>query len=140
MQVNYQVEADTKPRKFEIENILNGNALEKLKQLVKNQNGDITYIEDTNKFTKAKYIIPVVAEKDGIVRSLKAEEVGKISVNLGAGRIRKEDKIDNSVGIILEKKIGDKVQKGETLAYIHANEEEKGREASKKLKEIYIIN
>lgn len=129
-----------KNKKAMLENILNGNALEKLKQLVKNQNGDITYIEDTNKFTKAKYIIPVVAEKDGIVRSLKAEEVGKISVNLGAGRIRKEDKIDNSVGIILEKKIGDKVQKGETLAYIHANEEEKGREASKKLKEIYIIN
>lgn len=129
-----------KNKKAMLENILNGNALEKLKQLVKNQNGDITYIEDTNKFTKAKYIIPVVAEKDGIVRSLKAEEVGKISVNLGAGRIRKEDRIDNSVGIILEKKIGDKVQKGETLAYIHANEEEKGREASKKLKEIYIIN
>ena len=129
-----------KNKKAMLENILNGNALEKLKQLVKNQNGDITYIENTNKFTKAKYIIPVIAEKDGIVQSLKAEEVGKISVNLGAGRIRKEDKIDNSVGIVLEKKIGDKVQKGEIVAYIHANEEEKGKESSNKLKEIYIIN
>ncbi len=120
-----------------LENIQNGKALEKLKELIQNQGGDISYIENTDKFEKAKYIMEVISEKQGIVQSLKAEKIGKISVNLGAGRIRKEDEIDNSVGIVLEKKIGDKVQKGEVLAYIHANDEEKGKEAVNRLKEIY---
>ena len=83
--------------------------LEKFKELVANQGGDVTYIKDTNKFEKAKYILPVtLEEQNGIVKELKAEEVGKLSVFLGGGRIRKEDKIDSSVGITLIKKIGDK--------------------------------
>ena len=122
-----------------LENIQNGKALEKLKELVQNQGGDSSYIEDTEKFEKAKYIIPVMSEKNGVVQGLKAEDVGKISVSLGAGRMRKEDSIDNSVGIVLEKKIGDTVQEGEVLAHIHANDEEKGKEAVSKLQEIYEI-
>lgn len=122
-----------------LENIVNGNAYTKLKELVKNQGGNISYLEDTNQFEKAPYIFPVIAEKDGIIQNLKAEEVGKISVNLGAGRIKKEDKIDNRVGIVLEKKIGDRVIKGETVAYIHANDEIKGKEAVRKLQNVYEI-
>ena len=123
-----------------MDNILNGKALEKFKELVANQGGDITYIEDTNKFEKAKYILPVtLEEQNGIVKELKAEEVGKLSVFLGGGRIRKEDKIDPSVGITLIKKIGDKIEKGDIVAYIHANDEEKGKEAVQRLKEIYVI-
>lgn len=122
-----------------LDNIQNGKALEKFKQLVQNQGGDITYIENTDKFKKAKYIMPVKIEKEGIVTSLKAEEVGKVSVYLGAGRIKKEDVIDNSVGIVLKKKIGDKVEKGETVCWVHANDEEKGNEAVKKLQEIYEV-
>ena len=123
-----------------MDNILNGKALEKFKELVANQGGDVTYIKDTNKFEKAKYILPVtLEEQNGIVKELKAEEVGKLSVFLGGGRIRKEDKIDSSVGITLIKKIGDKIEKGDTVAYIHANDEEKGKEAVQRLKEIYVI-
>ncbi len=123
-----------------MDNILNGKALEKFKELVANQGGDVTYIKDTNKFEKAKYILPVtLEEQNGIVKELKAEEVGKLSVFLGGGRIRKEDKIDPSVGITLIKKIGDKIEKGDTVAYIHANDEEKGKEAVQRLKEIYVI-
>ena len=123
-----------------MDNILNGKALEKFKELVANQGGDITYIEDTNKFEKAKYILPVtLEEQNGIVKELKAEEVGKLSVLLGGGRIRKEDKIDPSVGITLIKKIGDKIEKGDIVAYIHANDEKKGKEAVQRLKEIYVI-
>ena len=122
-----------------LENISNGLALEKLKELVSNQGGDITYIEDTNKFKKAKYIMPVILEKEGIVNELNAEEVGKISVFLGGGRIRKEDEIDSSVGIVLNRKIGDNVTQKDIVAYIHANDEEKGREAVEKLKKIYKI-
>ncbi len=124
-----------------IENIKNGKALEKFKELVENQGGDISYIEDINKFEKAKYILPVIyeANNEGIVRNLKAEEIGKLSVFLGGGRIKKEDKIDTAVGITFNKKIGDKVERGEILAYIHANNEEKGKEAVERLKQIYVI-
>lgn len=122
-----------------LENIQNGKALEKLKELVKIQGGDVSYIDNTNKFEKAKYIMQVEATKDGTITSLKAEEIGKLSVSLGAGRIKKEDKIESSVGIVLNKKIGDNVKKGDIVAYIHANDENKAKEAVEKLEEIYII-
>lgn len=122
-----------------LENIQNGKALEKLKELVKIQGGDVSYIDNTNKFEKAKYIMQVEATKDGTITSLKAEEIGKLSVSLGAGRIKKEDKIESSVGIVLNKKIGDNVKKGDIVAYIYANDENKAKEAVKKLEEIYVI-
>ena len=122
-----------------LENISNGKALEKFKELVANQGGDISYIENTSKFEKAKYILPVTIEKSGIVKEVKAEEVGKLSVFLGGGRIRKEDKIDPAVGITLNKKVGNKVEKSDIVAYIHANDEEKGKEAVQRLKEMYVI-
>lgn len=123
-----------------LENISNGKALEKFKELVANQGGDISYIENTSKFEKAKYILPVIIEKSGIVKEVKAEEVGKLSVFLGGGRIRKEDKIDSAVGITLNKKVGDKVEKDDIVAYIHSNDEEKGKEAVQRLKEIYVLS
>ena len=123
-----------------LENISNGKALEKFKELVANQGGDVSYIEDTNKFEKAKYILPVILENQkGTVKELKAEEIGKLSVFLGGGRIRKEEKIDSAVGITLNKKVGDKVEKSDIVAYIHSNDEEKGKEAVQRLKKIYII-
>ena len=122
-----------------MQNIENGKALEKFKELVENQGGDTSYIEDTNKFKKAKYIIPVRLEKEGIVKELKAEEIGKLSVFLGAGRIKKEDKIETEAGIVLNKKVGDKVEKDDIVAYIHANDEDKAKEAVKIIKAIYKI-
>ena len=122
-----------------MENIQKGKALEKFKQLVINQGGDVTYIENTEKFKKAKYIVPVILDKEGIVKELKAEEVGKLSVFLGAGRLRKEDKIEPEVGIVLNKKIGDTVKKDDIVAYIHANDKGKAREAVERLKGIYKL-
>lgn len=127
-------------KKMILENVQNGKAYDKFLELVKNQNGDIEYIKDISKFEKAKYIIPVLSEKDGFIEELNAEKVGQISVLLGAGRLRKEDSIDKAVGIVLKKKIADKVQKGEVLAYIHANNEEKGKELAEKLQEAYKIS
>ena len=120
--------------------IKNGKAYNKFEELVKNQGGDISYIQDINKFEKAKHIVPVIAKKCGYIEKLNAEEVGKIAVNLGAGRIRKEDNIEYSVGIELLKKVGDSVAQGETLAYIHANDEEKGTKAVEELFELYKIS
>lgn len=122
-----------------MENIQNGKALEKFKELVQNQGGDVSYIEDTNKFKKAEYILPVKLEKEGIIKELDAEKIGKISVELGAGRIRKEDRIEQETGIVLNKKVNDKVETGDIVAYIHANDEEKAKEAVEKLKEIYVL-
>ncbi len=120
-----------------LENIKNGKAYNKFLELVKNQNGDIEFIKDTNKFERAKFILPVVCEKDGYVASLNAEEVGKISVNLGAGRLKKEDNIDKTVGIVLNKKTGDNVKIGDILAFVYANNETKGYIAVKELNKAY---
>lgn len=119
--------------------IENGEAYRKFLQLVENQGGDISYIEDTEKFTKAKYKMPVEAIKTGCVQKLNAEEVGKIAMHLGAGRMKKEDNIDYAVGIELLKKVGCHVEQGETIAYIYADDEQKGREAVEKLQQTYEI-
>ena len=127
-------------KKMIIENIKNGKAYNKFLELVQNQDGDIEYIKNTDKFEKAKYIIPVISDKDGFVEELNAEKIGLISVALGAGRVKKEDSIDKAVGIVLNKKISDKVQKEDVLAYVHANDGQKGKEAAEKIKNIYKIS
>ena len=121
------------------ENIINGKAYEKLIQMVQNQGGDISYLNDTNKFEKAKYIIPVESKTSGIIKEINAEEVGKVACLLGAGRLKKEDKIDNSAGITLNKKVGDYVEEKEVIAYINTNYEEKIEYAKSKILEIWKI-
>ncbi len=122
-----------------LENIVNGKGYEKFIQLVENQGGDSSYIKDTNLFPKANYIEKVYSQKDGYIQSMNAKEIGKIVCDLGAGRIRKEDSIDNAVGIVLNKKVSDKVEKGDTLVTIYANSKEKLEEAKKKLLEVIKI-
>ena len=122
-----------------LENIENGKGYEKFIQLVENQGGDSSYIKDTNLFPKANYIEKVYSQKDGYIQSMNAKEIGKIVCDLGAGRIRKEDSIDNAVGIVLNKKVSDKVEKGDTLVTIYANSKEKLEEAKKKLLEVIKI-
>lgn len=122
-----------------LENINNGRAYTKFLELVQIQGGDISYIENPEKFQKARYIIPVYSEEEGYVEELNAEKVGVTSVHLGAGRVKKEDGIDHSVGMWIEKKVGDRVNKGDILAYIHANDTEKGNTAVKDLKQAYKI-
>ena len=123
-----------------IENVNNGKAYDKFIELVKNQNGDVSYIENISKFEKAKYIVPLKSDKKGYVKEIDAKKVGEICVDLGAGRIKKEDKIDNAVGIVLNKKIGDSIENGEVLAYVHAQVEEKAYQAIEELKKAYLIS
>ena len=120
-----------------LENLNNGKAYEKFVQLVQSQGGDISYIENTDKFEKARYIVPIVAEKTGTVSKLDALTIGKLSVYLGAGRMKKEDNIQKEVGFVLNKKVGDKVERGEILGYIHSNDENKANEIIKQ--QIYEI-
>ena len=101
--------------------ISNGKALNKLVELVKEQNGDYTYVLDTDKFPKAKEIVPVFAKKSGYVTYINALEIGLGSMLLGGGRETMADIIDPSVGIILNKKIDQFVNEGEVLAYVYSN-------------------
>ena len=122
-----------------LENIENGNAYNKFVEMVKNQCGDISYIEDTTKFKKSKYTLAVVTKKTGKVTEINAEDIGRLACYLGAGRVRKEDKIQHEVGIVLNKKVGDEVMTDDFLAYICANDENKLMEAEKRILEIYKI-
>ena len=98
-------------------------------------------IVDSTLNQKAKYIVPVISETCGKVISLNAEKIGKISSSLGAGREKKEDKIDLSAGIVLNKKIGDKVDNGDVLLYLHTNKEDIIENAKKEVLSAYeIIN
>lgn len=127
-------------KKKMLENISNGKAFSKFEEMVKNQEGDISYLEDTEKFEKASIIKTIIAMQDGYINEINAEEVGKVACGLGAGRVKKEDKIDYTVGIILNKKVSNKVAKGEVLGYIHANDNEKYLEAERKMQDIIKIS
>ena len=108
-----------------LENIKNGKGYKKLIELVKSQNGDISYLEDTSKFDKATIIEPIIAKKSGKIAKLDANLVGEMSRYLGAGRLKKDDIIDMIVGFVFDKKVGDIVENGNVLGYIHGNDEEK---------------
>ena len=122
-----------------LENIENENAYNKFVEMVENQGGDISFVKDTTKFKKSKYILAVVTKKTGKVTEINAEDIGKLACYLGAGRVNKDDKIEPDVGIILNKKVGDEVLEDDFLAYICANDENKLIEAEKRILEIYKI-
>ena len=123
-----------------LENINNGKAFDKFVEMVKNQYGDISYLENTDKFPKAKFIEPIIAKQNGYIQEINAEEVGKVACNLGAGRVKKEDNIDYTVGIKLCKKVSEKVSQGDNLVYVYANDIEKLQIAKQKLENIIKID
>ncbi|MDV4152147.1 pyrimidine-nucleoside phosphorylase [Clostridium sp. AL.422] len=105
-----------------LENISNGKGIEKLKEFIKAQGGDPSFVDDTDKLPKAKYVEEVRAVNSGVIRRINAEAFGLIAMELGAGRETKESDIDLSVGIVLNKKREDEVKEGDILAYIHSND------------------
>lgn len=121
------------------ENLHNGKAFEKFLQFIEAQGGDIRQAENTQLLPKAKLIEEVRSEKRGYVNDIATEEIGKISLLLGGGRVTKDSVIDLSVGLVLKKKKGDFVEKGEALAVLHASGEEELREAKRRLVSAYDI-
>jgi len=122
----------------EAENLVNdaiksGKALEKFKEWISHQGGMTEWIENLDCFPKAKYNEDIVAEKDCYISSMNAEEIGVSSVILGAGREKKDDTIDMSAGIILNKKTGEKVKKGDIIATLYTNNEGSIKSAKEKL-------
>ncbi len=106
-----------------------GSAFEKFRVLVTAQGGDVSYVDDTSKFPKTKFVEMVLSPTDGSISQIQARSVGEASVILGGGRAKKSDSIDHAVGLVIHHKVGDKVQKGEPLFTIHANDESKLVEA-----------
>lgn len=102
-----------------------GAALDKLAEFVEAQGGNKEAVYNTDLLPKASIVEPVCSPVDGYIEHIECDEVGICSLILGGGRETKESDIDLSVGIVLTKKVGDKVVKGEPIAYIHANDEEK---------------
>ncbi|TDU10584.1 pyrimidine-nucleoside phosphorylase [Bacillus subtilis] len=101
----------------------NGKALDKFKDFLKNQGGDSSIVDDPSKLPQAAYQIDVPAKEAGVVSEIVADEIGVAAMLLGAGRATKEDEIDLAVGIMLRKKVGDKVEKDEPLVTLYANRE-----------------
>ena len=122
-----------------LESIRSGLAIKKFKEMVKKQGGDISYIENPKKFKSAKYILEVESYRNGIVKELNAEDIGRVACFLGAGRIKKDDKIDMASGIILNKKVHDYVEEGDCLCEVHCDDEKKAKEAVKELEKIFKI-
>ncbi len=103
--------------------IEDGSALEKFRQLIESQGGNGDVIDDYNLLPTAEYKVEVTSDAEGYVTQIESENMGVAASILGAGRETKESEIDLAVGIVLEKKVGDKVKKGDTLAVIHSNKE-----------------
>ena len=117
--------------------IENGSALEKLKEAVDAQGGDISYIDDTSKFIDASVCIEYKAEKSGYINKIDAQKIGRASVLLGAGREKKDDVIDFGAGIYLCKKTGDEVRKSDTVARLYTNKNEYADSALAVIKEAF---
>jgi len=121
-------------REMLIEVIENGKAYDKLLEFVQAQDGDIEYVKNTELLPKAANVVEVKSDCEGYIKSINAEEIGKCALALGAGRETKESKIDLSAGIILNKKVDDKVNKGDVLAYLHFNDHNKAKDVDIRLK------
>ncbi|EGQ3143675.1 pyrimidine-nucleoside phosphorylase [Staphylococcus pseudintermedius] len=102
----------------------NGKALEKFKTFLSNQGGDASIVDEPSKLPTAQYQFELPAKRNGVVSEMIANEIGIASMMLGAGRQTKEDVIDLAVGLVLNKKVGDRVEEGESLLTIYANSED----------------
>jgi pyrimidine-nucleoside phosphorylase len=120
-QVRSEVEARSR-----LERLLDGGqALAKFRQWIGAQGGDVSYVDDPARFPAAKFMRKVTAPQSGYVAALNAREVGLTAMLLGGGRAKKDDLIDHAVGIVLEAKMGDYLEKDQPLLTIHANDEAK---------------
>lgn len=117
-----------------------GKGLQKFKELVSNQGGDVHSLDDYNLLPKAGSTITVNAPEDGYVSAIQAEEIGLAAMTLGAGRETKDSQIDPAVGIKLVKKVGETAVRGEPVAVLFVNDPQKGAQAQKKVADAYTIS
>jgi len=119
--------------------IADGSALKKFAEFVEAQGGDARAVYDPSRLPQAPVQMEVPSELNGYVNRMNAEAIGLVSLHLGGGRVTKDSVIDPAVGVILQKKTGDPVQIGESLAVIHASCEADARAAAAQLRACYDI-
>jgi pyrimidine-nucleoside phosphorylase/thymidine phosphorylase len=119
--------------------ISSGKALEKFRQMVELQGGDARVIDDAKRLPQAQHTMPVTSAKAGYVASIQCEQVGTACVILGGGRERKESDVDPAVGIVLHKKVGDRVDEDESIATIYYNAEAKASRARQLIEASYVV-
>ncbi|MBR1439660.1 MAG: pyrimidine-nucleoside phosphorylase [Lachnospiraceae bacterium] len=119
--------------------VKNGKALSKFKEFIAAQGGDASFADHPEKLPEASLKIEVPSPASGYVQHIACDEIGICSLILGGGRETKESDIDLSVGIVLQKKVGDQVKEGESLAVIHANDPEKAKVAKERFVKAYTI-
>jgi pyrimidine-nucleoside phosphorylase len=132
-----QTIAEGKRRSGEL--ISSGKALEKFRQMIELQGGDPRVIDDPKRLPQAQHAMQASAPRAGYVSSMQCEQIGTACVILGGGRERKEDSVDPAVGIVLHKKVGDRVAAGEPLATIHYNSEPRAERARRLIQESCLI-
>ena len=132
-------ENDDEARQMLIRGIEDGSALNKLAQLVEGQGGDKNAVYNTGLLPSAPVRYEAICKQTGYVKHISAADVGLVSMHLGGGRVTKESEIDLSVGLILNKKVGDRVEAGESLGTIHATSMEKAEQAAELLRGCYTI-
>jgi len=119
--------------------IASGKALEKFRYMVELQGGDPRAIDNTERLPKAPNTMEITSAGGGYVASWQCESVGTACVILGGGRERKEDSVDPAVGIVLHKKVGDRVSPGESLATVYYNAEARASQAKRLLEKSYQV-
>jgi pyrimidine-nucleoside phosphorylase len=131
---------DLQEARVKLEEVIrNGKAFAKFRDLVNIQQGDTRYVDNLDLLPRAKYIEAIPAPNAGYIHSINAKEVGETSVDLGAGRAKKGDPVDHAVGIMILHKVGDKVEKGEPLFALHANDMDRLEQAKQRLLQVHVI-
>ena len=120
--------------------LMNGKALDSFRQLISQQHGNSAVIDDPSLLPTAARKVEARASQAGTIESLNALEIGRAANLLGAGRFTKEDNIDFAVGVELNRKVGDKVEKDEILAWLHVNDEAHLEQACKMIEDAYCID
>ena len=119
--------------------ITNGRALELLRQFIELSGGDGEVVNNYELLPTPKSVLEVFSEEEGFVTKIKAEEIGKAAMVIGAGRATKEDEVDHAVGIELKKKVGDKIEKGDVIAEIYYNDEKNVQSSKAMVLDAYVI-
>ena len=114
-----------------------GLAWKQFRSMVINQEGDVSYVDHPEKMALAPIIKIVSADRDGYLKWIDAKEIGESTVDMGAGRIRKEDSIDHAVGVIIHHKVGDKVEMGQPLFTLHARDQKSCDIAEKRIQKAH---
>ena len=131
---------ETEAREKLMGTIRDGSALRKLAEMVEAQFGDPRAVYDFSLLPQAPVMLEVPSERAGFVAHIEAEDVGLVSMQLGGGRVTKESTIDLAVGVVLHKKVGDRVEAGESLGTIHAPDAEKAAAAAALLRKCYALS